>query len=156
MGKRKSPDIPERPCVDCEIIYKPINHNARYCSSCKTVREKAHVTRWHKNNRERLLEKKRKHYYENRDTPEFKANKAASQKLREQKKRDAVPAWYDSDEVKYIYSLATERNLHVDHIVPLNHELVCGLHVQDNLRCIPAELNRHKGNRYWPDMPVGG
>ena len=67
--------------------------------------------------------------------------------------RKSTPAWYDSKEVSYIYSLAQEKNLVVDHIVPLNSEFVCGLNVQDNLRCIPERLNSYKGNRYWPDMP---
>jgi hypothetical protein len=59
----------------------------------------------------------------------------------------ATPAWYDADEVRYIYALAKEKGLHVDHIVPLKHPLVCGLHVQDNLRCIPKELNLWKSNK---------
>lgn len=41
----------------------------------------------------------------------------------------------------------------VDHIVPLVHPQVCGLHVETNLRVIPAIENRRKGNRHWPEMP---
>lgn len=65
----------------------------------------------------------------------------------------ATPEWCDKVEVEYIYSLAAKKGWAVDHIVPLNSGLVCGLNVQDNLRVIPAELNSYKGNRYWPDMP---
>jgi len=36
----------------------------------------------------------------------------------------------------------------LDHIVPLNHPLVCGLTVPDNLRCAPARVNGFKGNKY--------
>lgn len=34
----------------------------------------------------------------------------------------------------------------VDHIVPLNHPRVCGLHVAWNLRPMPARTNGAKGN----------
>lgn len=41
----------------------------------------------------------------------------------------------------------------LDHIVPLKHKLVCGLHCPDNSRIIPEAANLLKGNKYWPDMP---
>jgi hypothetical protein len=40
----------------------------------------------------------------------------------------------------------------VDHIVPLNHPYVCGLHWDGNLQIIPHHVNRAKSNKYWPDQ----
>ena len=110
-------------------------------------------------NRENLIEAKREYYanggkekqklYQERTRSaqrEYTSNRRARLK-------QATPSWSDRHEIKYIFKLAEERNLVVDHIVPLTSEYVCGLHTPDNLRCIPASLNCSKSNRYWPDMP---
>lgn len=42
----------------------------------------------------------------------------------------------------------TEIEWHVDHIIPLKGTLVSGLHIWNNLRVIPKQLNLAKGNYY--------
>lgn len=79
---------------------------------------------------------------------------------REAQKLQATPAWANAFFIEEIYDLAARRTKllgvehHVDHIVPLRSKIVCGLHVETNLRVIPAVENMSKGNRHWPEMPT--
>lgn len=68
-------------------------------------------------------------------------------------KLKATPAWADRAAIKAIYKRAAELGMHVDHTVPLQSPLVCGLHVEANLQLLSALENSKKSNRIWPDMP---
>lgn len=65
----------------------------------------------------------------------------------------ATPSWAKIAEIEKIYAErdrlnATGTKHHVDHIIPLNHPLVCGLHVESNLRVILKEHNEKKNNTF--------
>ncbi len=69
--------------------------------------------------------------------------------------RNARPLWYINEriEIRRLYLDASKLGLQVDHIVPINSSLVCGLHCLANLRLLSATENQSKSNRRWPDMP---
>lgn len=63
----------------------------------------------------------------------------------------ATPVWADKQAINNVYEEARYMQMHVDHIVPLNHPLVCGLHVWDNLQLMNPEQNMRKNNRFDPE-----
>jgi hypothetical protein len=68
----------------------------------------------------------------------------------------ATPAWADRKAIAAIYEecarlvAETGLRLHVDHIVPLQSDVVCGLHCVENLRIIPGAENESKRNNWTP------
>jgi 5-methylcytosine-specific restriction endonuclease McrA len=68
-------------------------------------------------------------------------------------REQACPPWVDHAEIAKVYAeavrLSQETGIphEVDHVIPLQHRLVCGLHVPWNLRAIPATENQRKSNK---------
>lgn len=111
---------------------------------------------YRENQNPELTAQANKRYYR-QNVAQFVAHTA----LRRTRKLQATPEWADLAVIRKMYAEAkrlddeTGVKHHVDHIVPLKHPLVCGLHCEANLRVIPAKDNFAKNNRYWPNMPNG-
>lgn len=76
--------------------------------------------------------------------------KAAKRRASE---RRQMPAWADNSKIELIYRVAASmrrhgKDVHVDHIVPLQGKSVSGLHVHYNLQIIDANANRMKSNQF--------
>ena len=103
---------------------------------------------WRLDNIDRHREMMLDHYYNNKELYRHNNQK------RKQLQRHAVPPWADLEKIKSIYQKARELELsdgiirHVDHDIPLQHELVCGLHVENNLVILTADENRSKSNTF--------
>ena len=86
------------------------------------------------------------YYKSNKDLYYSLGAKRRANKLR------ATPSWAYHEAILCVYKLARKIMQHVDHIVPLQSDTVCGLHWEGNLQILSAADNLSKGNRHWPDM----
>jgi hypothetical protein len=146
----------------------------RIASRAKLYREanrdttRARIKIWESKNPEKVAEKTKrwrkanpgryvlgiKRWYQN--NPGKNTEKVAKRRA---SKLNATPAWANRDLISEIYISAKEKEVitgikqHVDHAVPLQSSIVCGLHVENNLQVIPALENMSKHNTHWPDMP---
>jgi hypothetical protein len=81
-------------------------------------------------------------------------------RMRETQKINACPPWARKGPVRkeiqahYLHAEWLEKIIetpfHVDHIVPLQNDFVCGLHVPANLMVLEASQNIEKNAYWWP------
>lgn len=149
------------------------------CRNCSSERGK----KWHKANREKSIATKAAYNSANKDAHRTYAKawrqknsgrlavlsaawsaanpgkKNASAARRRAAKLRATPDWANHEMIEKFYVLAaslfamTGVKANVDHIVPLQSKIVCGLHHSGNLTITTERQNKSKGNLRWPDMP---
>lgn len=112
------------------------------------------VSLYEKHNRKKITLKKREYRQINRGKINAAASKRRALKLK------ATPKWLTEQDLKQIeelyeiaqaFKLYTGQEYHVDHIIPLQGENVCGLHVPWNLQILEASENIRKSNKLLED-----
>ncbi len=81
-----------------------------------------------------------KYRLKNPSLPRFHCIKRKASKLR------ATPKFANLEKIKEIYKNCP-KGYHVDHIVPLQSKVVCGLHVEWNLQYLTPSENSSKSNK---------
>lgn len=125
---------------------KAAEHQRRYFEAHREERLAA-LADWGEENPERLREARARWRDENRALCASYAGRWRRQA------RLATPEWADAEQILAIYleaqrlSAETGSPHHVDHIVPLTNDLVCGLHTQANLRVVLGVENMRKRNK---------
>ena len=164
-------------CNEVKAVSDYYRNGNRIRKDCKTcVKQRSKVS--HENNRGGRLEKMRASYEENKverlvyqaeykqenldqvraaNRDRYKNNKpafVARNSKRRAAKLQRTPQWADMSAIADFYVEAkrleelTGIQFHVDHIVPLQGELVSGLHVAENLQLLPAHENLSKSNSF--------
>jgi 5-methylcytosine-specific restriction endonuclease McrA len=130
------------PCKHGHVSKRLVS--TRECYECKTLKR----AEWDQANpeqrAERLRRAGRKQYEAKPDLAHARAVK------RRGIVQQATPPFANPSAIRELYLKARSLGMHVDHIIPLNHPLVCGLHVEHNLQLLPPWENLSKGNKYEP------
>jgi hypothetical protein len=113
------------------------------CKTCDSFRNKIH----REENKQHYINTKHIHY------TEHKAEYTARKIKRNQYIQLTTPNWTNMEEMNIIYKKCPP-GYHVDHIIPLQGELVCGLHVEHNLQYLSASDNLSKSNKFDIDKYV--
>lgn len=152
---------------DSSFFYKNKTYKSGFMSKCK-VCQNAFTSAHSKANPEMLKRIRKKFYAANKEDYAVRAKKARLAKPEmynslnaqyQARKIQAMPHWLSSEQkdgISKMYSLAKKLeglcgiSYHVDHIVPLRGDNVCGLHVPWNLQVLAASMNMSKSNKHDP------
>lgn len=146
-------------CYYCKTEFVPdIRHpNSKTCGSAKCKQSYKNEwgrlnpeckLNWIKRNPEKRAESSEKYRKKN---SEYYAHYSSKRKRTE---KQAMPSWAKLDSILVFYKEAKAQGLEVDHIIPLKHKKVCGLHNEFNLQLLSRTENAKKNNKFNEDIVV--
>lgn len=132
-----------------DAIYYKKNRDKIHIRGCKWREKNAERLRLYRiKHKNRLRRNRRLHYLNNRHLYIANSRNRIAIQLH------VMPTWVDCGKISAIYAKcakitkATGVLHHVDHKIPLRGRRVCGLHVHQNLRIVPAKDNLAKSNKF--------
>jgi hypothetical protein len=134
------------PCIRGHIDFRSTsNGNCYECNRQKSRENRDIFTQYSVKYRNTPKGKATVERYKITGAPRKRATKAR----RRAREIDAYPSWASFEKILDIY-LNCPNGYEVDHIIPLQGKLVCGLHVENNLQYLTRKENTSKGNRFIP------
>lgn len=157
-----------KPCSNGGLSLRRVSDRKCICVNCtksKTEKSRSRKVAIYQQRRDEFLSVSSNWARENRDRKNARQNAwreanadkvIASHAKRRASKLNATPSWYgeldefvmrEAADLCLLRELATGIAWQVDHMVPLQAKLACGLHCAANVQVIPAYLNNQKLNR---------
>lgn len=156
-------------CLICTSIFKPYRTSNKYCSKKCRVQEGNKIRsdykkQWNKTNQTTIkesrlqwLEKnpsKRKESsakYQKANRAYYNSYSSLRNRYQKQAQLKSLTEW-DLFYIEELYDIASKRGLEIDHIIPIKHNKICGLHVPWNLQMLTRSENAKKSNKYDEDV----
>lgn len=141
-------------CCKVELDLEKFVKNKGFKSGIDTIClacSRSKVKQWRKDGNRNSGAESKRYYHKNK--AKVLAHCLKMQIQRKLSHNTKYTEW-DNLVLEEAYDLAQKRSdltgfkWHVDHIIPLQNKIVCGLHVPENLQVIPAKFNLIKGNDF--------
>jgi hypothetical protein len=107
---------------------------------------------YYKSNKDKYRKQRQSYYQKNKETilkrnkkwkDSNKPKRAHDRALYRANLKNATPKWANLKAIEEIYKNCP-KGYHVDHDIPLGSKIICGLHVENNLKYLPAKENMSK------------
>jgi len=114
-------------------------------------RDLIQMLEYRNNNREKINKRNAVYQKENKDRVNERKAKRRALKI------NAYVSWADRKKIAAFYAESKRLTIltgvphHVDHIIPLQSKVICGLHNEFNLQVLTAHENQSKSNKFTPE-----
>ncbi len=100
-----------------------------------------------------IYDSKRPSHWHSKGSKDYWKTKALAHKIRCQK-LNRMPLWANEEAINEVFRTCSGDDFHIDHIIPLQGELVSGLHVENNLQKLTVKENCQKSNKFKPRCSI--